>query len=158
MQFFSMSEGILGIILGAFLGGGLQLITTIIQRRHEARTMRVALACEVDATCRLIRFQKYEEGILSLLKSVETSPDQVTTVILDARSDYFTVFTAMAARLGILGSAEVADLVRFHSYCKSAIDSVRMDGPFSGDVASEDSRANLENLLDLVRTILSLVD
>lgn len=80
------------------------------------------------------------------------------TLVVDIRADYFSVFNGLGSRLGDLKPEHVRDIVRFYAYGKSAIDSLRPDGPHADPdrSGSDELIANFQNVRALLRAMLRL--
>lgn len=110
-----MSE-ILAAIFGALLAGGLQTIVGICDRRRETESVLVAIASEVDSLCRLIRHRGYHDGILEVADLIKKEKWDGQSLIVDIRSDYFSVFNALSPRIGLLEPGHAALIVNFYAY------------------------------------------
>ena len=123
-----MSSPILAAILGALLGGLSKVVADFFVRMRERDAMLVAISAEVDALCRLMRYQNYLPDVLSLIDDLEKGSIKTANYIVDIRSDYFTVFNALSCNLGHLKSDHAYYIVKFYAFCKTIIDSTRPDG------------------------------
>jgi hypothetical protein len=153
-----VSSEVVAAILGALAAGLLQTIVSIIDRRRETESTLVAIASEIDSICRLIRFRQYPHYVNSVL-AASAAPDwPITTVVIDIRSNYFSVFEALSHNLGRLKPSQAAKIVNFYAYCKSTIDSALPDGVM---VENDDRELAIENLGQiklLLDTVLCLGD
>jgi hypothetical protein len=148
---------VLLILLGAVVTGVLQLIVGVYDRRREAETILTAIAAEVDAICRLIRHRQYAETISAIAKSIKNNNWDGSSVVIDVRENYFSVYEGLAPKLGMLKPDAAAKIVNFYAYCKSLIDSFRVDGPN----AQGQNAAAAENILAeeaLFAAVLNLGD
>ena len=153
-----MSSEILAAILGALLAGGLQTIIAIVDRRRERETILTAIASEVDSICRLIRHQRYLEYSNLLCEKIRSDSWEGDAFVIDIRSNYFSVYEGLVAKLGNLEPKAAAKIVNFYAYCKSIIDSVRPDGPHSAAPSTLDSAANMISMNLTLRAVLQLGD
>lgn len=152
-----MSE-IIAALLGAFAAGLIQTILSLRTRKHETETLLVAIAAEVDSICRLIRAQGYEHSVRETLQYLHTQDAGVTTIIVDLKADYFTVFNGLNAQIGRLKPNQALKIVNFYAFCKAAIDSTRPDGIMVGEDRMDIVRGNLEIVASLLEAILRLGD
>jgi hypothetical protein len=122
-----MSE-ILAAILGGLLGGGLQILVGGYERRRQGKSVLNAIICEVNALCNLIRFQKYLDLIEIQISAADSENWQPSTIVIEIRSNYFSIYESLAHNLGLIEPHQVSKIVQFYSCCKSAIDCTRPDG------------------------------
>lgn len=139
------------------LAGMLQTILGICDRKREAEAVLTAIASEVDSICRLVRHQRYLEGVQRYIESIEAGSWQDSTIIIDIRGNYFSVYEGVIEKIGLLTPDNVAKIVNFYAYCKSVIDSTRPDGPVT-TFSAEDKAGNLFSLSQLLKAVLSLGD
>jgi hypothetical protein len=123
---------VLLLLVGAFATGLLQILVGIYDRRREAESMLTAIASEVDAICRLIRHQNYLEEISASAQAIRDNTWDGKSFVIDVRENYFSVYEGLAAKLGMLRPRDAVKIVNFYAYCKSLIDSFRIDGPAAG--------------------------
>ena len=121
-------KDVLLIVLGAIATGILQIFVGIHDRKREAETILTAIASEVDAICRLIRHRQYAETVSAIALSIKAGTWDGTSVVIDVRENYFSVFEGLAPKLGMLEPNAASKIVNFYAYCKSLIDSFRVDG------------------------------
>jgi len=79
-------------------------------------------------------------------------------IIIDIRSNYFSVFEALSPKLGQLESQNAAQIVKFYAYCKAVIDGTRPDGPLTSDADLEFVADNLVNLEITLSSALRIGD
>jgi len=151
---------LLAAFLGAIAAGGFQFFMAWKQRKQDRRSALVAIASEVDAVCRLVQHQHYLESVEGAIQGCLDGTFVGRSLVVDIRADYFTVFNALAPRLGEQEPEHVRDIVRFYAYCKSAIDSLRPDGPHADpdDIEPDDLLANFVSLRALLKAMLTLGD
>ena len=152
-----MSE-ILAALLGALAAGGLQTLVTIADRKRMRKSTLMAIAAEVQAICGLIRHQRYLEAFRESLTEINNGTWNGRGWVMDIRSHYFSVFESNSQSLAVLEPQHVVKIVRFYSYCKSAIDCARPDGPFSGEVRREDAEGNIRSVVTILENILLIGD
>jgi hypothetical protein len=124
-----MITSVLLILIGAIISGAFQLGFKILDRKREAETILTAIASEVDSICRLIRHQQYLEHVSAAAQAIRNETWDGKSLIIDVRENYFSVYEGLAAKLGMLRPCDAAKIVNFYAYCKSLIDSFRIDGP-----------------------------
>jgi hypothetical protein len=145
-------------ILGALAAGLLQTIVSIRDRRRETESTLVAIASEIDSICRLIRFRQYPQYVSSILEESVAANWPVTTVVIDIRSNYFSVFESLSHNLGRLKPSQAAKIVNFYAYCKSTIDSTLPDGVMADNENKELAIAHLRQVIQLLDKVLRLGD
>ena len=153
-----MTKELILILIGAVATGILQLIVGIWDRKREAENILTAIASEVDSLCRLIRHQRYAEEIGAISDSIKNDMWNGTSYIIDIRENYFSVYEGLSTKLGMLRPTDTAKIVNFYAYCKSAIDSTRIDGPHAASGDTPESAANMVSVGVLLSAILALGD
>ena len=78
------------------------------------------------------------------------------TYIIDIRSNYFSVFEGLVSDLGLLKPTQACKIVNFYTYCKSAIDSTRPDGPHGLDPNTAEAAQNMVQVALLLNSIVNL--
>ena len=152
-----MSE-VIAALLGVIAGGLVQTILALRTRRHEAESILVAIAAEVDSICRLVRIQRYQETVAEVIGDL-TQPDALaTTVVVDIGSNYFSVFESLSDQVGKLDPKQVLKIVNFYAFCKAAIDSSRPDGIMADENRVDVLLANAQNLELLLDALLRVGD
>lgn len=145
-------------LLGAIAAGLFQTITGIIERRRARAATLLAVAAEVDALCTLIRDQRYLEEVEGLAAAARNPLWEGISFVVDIRSDYFEVFSALAPNLGSLKPEHARDIVRFYALCKTAVDSMRPDGPIALHGTREERLNAAIDQAAVFRGILALGD
>ena len=153
-----MSSEVIAALLGALAAGLLQTITTIRSGKLEAEAVLTSLASEVDSICRLIRHQRYLEGIGKIADDINKGMWNGTSYVIDIRENYFSVCEGLVTKLGLLRPRDATKIVNFYAYCKSAIDSTRVDGPHAANSNSAEAAENMVSVATLLRAILALGD
>lgn len=111
------------------------------------------------ALCSIIRDQHYLQEVEALLTAAEGGAVwNEQSLIVDVRANYFEVFSASASKLGTLDPAHVRDIVRFYALCKTAVDSLRPDGPVATRGSREERVSALRDQVAIFRSILRLGD
>ena len=152
-----MSSEIAAALLGVLAGGVIQAIVGHFDRRREAESVLTSLGAEVDSICRLIRHRGYLLAVRALLDHIREG-GAAAHINADIRQDYFSVFNALAPKLGTMSPTNAAKIVNFYAYCKSVIDSVYPDGNLSRDAEAQDLTQNLVEVEKLLTAILVLGD
>ena len=150
-----MSE-IVAVFVGAILAGLFQTISEIRQRRREAESVLTAIASEVDSITRLIQHQNYHEATAKIADDVSHGMWNGTSYIIDIRENYFVAYEGLVEKLGLLKPHQVAKIVNFYAYCKSAIDSTRPDGPHANATGTAEAAQNMVSVYQLLTAILAL--
>ena len=147
---------VLAAILGALLGGILQIVHKICTDKKENESLVRAIGCEVDAIIRLIQHRRYFEFIEEFIEiSKNGNP---TSIVIDVRSNYFHIYESLGDKIGRLDKKFVIKVVNFYSYCKSAIDSTRVDGFNEKIISQHENIRHLEELRDILTAIMQLGD
>jgi hypothetical protein len=144
--------------IGALLVWVFQLFDKIRDRRRRRQSTLVALASEVQAICNLIRSQGYLEAFDRLANQIRAKSWDGTGYVIDIRGNYFQVFQSTAGHLSDLRPEEVAKIVAFYTYCQSAIDSTRPDGPAATSDDLEDKASNIIGVEGVLTAVLALGD
>jgi len=116
----------------------------------------VAIASEVQAICNLIKSQGYFENFQQLANQIRAGSWGGQTRVIDIKENYFTVFESNAVNLSDLGVDQVSRIVAFYSYCKSAIDATRPDGPAAKSDNPEDVASNIIGVEGVMMAIITL--
>lgn len=137
-------------LLQTGLGGLLAIIGGVWahwqSHRQERKNLAHALAGEISAILDIVDRRQYEKGIREIIQSAQKTgvPWRYTIVI---RSNYFPVFEANAAKIGLLRSDLAKDVAKLYVLCKGIVDDVSPDS-FESKTPQE-SIGRLENLLIL---------
>lgn len=151
-----MLSNLISALIGAIAAGLFQTISASFDRRRNSEAALTAIASEVDAICCLIRHQHYLESFETLVEQIDDGTWEGHVWIIDIRSNYFTVYEALAQQLGHLTPLQANRIVNFYAFCKSAIDSTRPDGP-TAERFDHDDRVNaIRGTALLLRAILAL--
>jgi hypothetical protein len=147
---------ILLILIGAAATGAFQLGFSIRDRAREAETILTAIASEVDSICRLIRHQRYLEHVSAAAEQIRKGTWDGKSLMIDVRENYFPVYEGVAPKIGLLRPADTAKIVNFYAYCKSLIDSFRVDGPAAEREDDPYVAANILSAEALFQAVLNL--
>ena len=153
-----MIQSILLLLIGATATGAFQVIYNIVDRKREAESILTAIASEVDSICRLVRHQGYFEEAHRIAETVRAGTWTDEIFVVSIRENYFSVFEGFAPKLGMLRPVDSVKIVNFYAYCKSLIDSVRVDGPNAVRDGSPYAAANMVSVEALLVSILHLGD
>ena len=147
---------LIAALIGAAATGIVKIILDARQREHDRKSALVAVVSEVDSLCRLIRHQHYLEAVEFVIGRIEAGERR--SLVADIRADYFTVFNALASRLGEQHPDHVRDIVRFYAYAKAAKDSIHPDGVHAEPAGSDAQElyAAMVNLRALLGAMLLL--
>ena len=147
---------VLAAILGALLAGGFRTLVEIFDRRRAREAVLTAIASEVAAICTLVRQQDYRGDIANAIAVMEADLSADIRIIVDLRSDYFSVFHSLSDRLGDLLPSHVERIVKFYMACKTLVDSLRPDGPYAADMARAQRLDNHRHTLSFLDLMLQL--
>lgn len=147
---------IVAAIAGAVAAGLFQLVDRILSRRRRSEAVLVAIAAEVRSILDLIEHQRYLEEVSAQAKAIRAGIWGEHTLIIDIRSNYFSVFDSLAADLGLLKPHQIRKIVAFYAFCKSTIDSTRPDGPHVTAFDKDDKANNILGLEGLLLAIIQL--
>lgn len=157
MSFSDFSQ-ISAAALGALLIWCFQLFDKITDRRRTRESTLVAIASEVSAICALIRAKGYYEAFSQQANNIRAEVWDETTFVIDVRGNYFKAFDAFVTSLAFLPPTQVSKIVSFYTYCQSAIDSTRPDGPIITSRNAEEKAVVVLGMEQLFREILELGD
>ena len=154
-----MSIGLSELIaaaIGAAATGAFQILASYLERRKRAEVVLTAICSEVDAICRIITTQGYQQAVGKIASDVGRGMWNGQTYIIDIRSNYFSVFEGLVSDLGLLKPTQACKIVNFYTYCKSAIDSTRPDGPHGLDPNTAEAAQNMVQVALLLNSIVNL--
>lgn len=149
---------IVAALFGALAAGIVQTLLSFRTRRLERQSVLRAIVSEVGSICMLVRAQGYLPDHEGLCQQIEQGTWDGTTWVIDLRSDYFSVFNALAPKLGELDAEHSGKIVQFYMMCKTLVDSVRPDGPAAGGGATEENAAAVLHTTKLLREMLETGD
>jgi hypothetical protein len=147
---------ILAAAVGAIAAGVFSVVDRILERRRRREATLVALASEVQAICNLITSQGYFEQFRALADQIRAGAWNGASYVIDIRGNYFKIFDGLSMDLGLLDPAQVSKIVSFYTYCQSAIDSTRPDGPLASEADAEDRASNVIGVEGVFMAILHL--
>lgn len=142
--------------IGAIATGAFQILTNHLEKRKRAEVVLTAISSEVDAICRIITTQGYQETIGKIASDVQRGMWNGQIYIIDIRSNYFAVFEGLVSDLGLLKPIQACKIVNFYVYCKSVIDSTRPDGPHALDPSTPEAAQNMVQVALLLHSIVNL--
>lgn len=151
-----MSSEVLAALLGAVAAGLLTTLVSVFDHRRNARATMVAIASEVDAICRLIDQMEFLPYLRRQVAAIEAGTWDGKGMLIDMRSNYYSVFEALSPQLGKLSPGMAAKVVHFYASCKSIMDMTRPDGRMGGDADPEFVKENLVRAEALFTRILAL--
>lgn len=129
------------------------VLVEYLRRRHETKTLRASLAAEITGVTEIIRARGY---VLGLRAGAE---GKVATYPVNIPADYFLVYKANIARLGLLEPSEAKRIIRFYHLVESVIQDVIPGGIlYEGKSGPEGFRQDaefLESALQLADEIIS---
>ena len=123
-----MSE-IFAALIGALVGGAAQTLLIVIERNRKRNSLLRALASEVGTLCEYLRLLDYAASYRAA-ETLAMAGKPTAMIPIDATRNYFTVFEASAADIGMLDGQQAAVLTRFYTLCKIALDTARPEGVF----------------------------
>lgn len=117
---------IIGILLGGLVAGLVDVVVGEYRADKEGRGIARALAAELGAMLTLAQVQRYGEGLDAILLRLRMrDPNQALTLedifAIRVTQDYFTVFTAVAPKLGMLENLS-GEVVTTYSVIKSFLE------------------------------------
>jgi len=149
---------LLSAFIGAIAAGLLQTIIAVCDRKKKSEAVLTALSSEVDSICRLIRYRGYLEDVDRELANIESVDISQLQIIIDIRSNYFSVYEGSVHELGFLKPEQSAKITKFYAYCKSFIDTCRPDGPRLSIKNLDEAKLFLQSEKSLLEAILFLGD
>jgi hypothetical protein len=151
-----VNSEVLAALLGAVAAGLLTTLVSVFDHRRNARATMVAIASEVDAICRLIHHQEFLPYIQRQVAAIKAGKWDGKGMLIDMRSNYYSVFEALSPQLGKLSPDMAAKVVHFYASCKSIMDMTRPDGRMSGGADPEFVKENMVRAEVLFMRILAL--
>jgi hypothetical protein len=137
------TTAIIAALSGAVAAGFLKTADQFFERRRRRESTLVALASEVQAIKMLVDSQGYFEQFAKLAHDIRNGRWDRTSYVIDIRGSYFTVYHSLAAEMGLLKPNHVSKIVGFYTFCQSAVDATRPDGPLAVDADAEDQKSNI---------------
>lgn len=122
---FTVGAAIIGFI-AAMLS---TVLVEYIRRRHETKTLRASLVAEITGVAEIIRSRGYIDGLK------EGAHGRLINYPVSVPSDYFPVYKANTARLGLLQPHEATLVVHFYHLIESVIQDVIPGGMLSNGQA-----------------------
>jgi hypothetical protein len=114
-------------IFSVLVGGGLALVggagSTIWQNRRERRSLGYALAGEIQAIVDVVERKKYREVVDQCIETVMKTK-QPHSIRIRMKQNYFVVYEANAAKIGLLPRNTARRVARFYTYLKAIIEDV----------------------------------
>ena len=144
--------------IGAVIVWCFQLFDKLRDRCRGRQAALVAIASEVQALCHLIRSQRYLEEFHKLANQIRSNSWNSEKYVVDTRGNYFTIYTSNASHISDLHASQVSKIVSFYTYCQSAIDSTRPDGPIATSTDRNDIANNILAVEGVLMAILVLGD
>ncbi|MBZ9574430.1 hypothetical protein [Modicisalibacter sp. MOD 31.J] len=120
-----------------------------LRRRHETRTLRASLSAEMAGISEIIRARDY---VTELRKGAEDRPP---TFQVNIPTDYFVVYKANTAKLGLLEPSEAKRIIRFYHLVESVIQDVTPGGILYEGKAKPDA---FKQDADFLESALRLAD
>lgn len=123
---------VIAALIGVFVAGILNLITTLIfeRRRHkiESQTLRLALVAEIYGIVAIIDARNYQEGLQSTRNWMINNKSQHLSFKINMPENYCPIFNANAGKIGLLKPDEAAFIVGFHQIIMSIVQDVTPGG------------------------------
>ena len=119
--------GVLVFIAGALLGGAVNALVQRYAVFKESKGVALALQAEMSAVLRLVAFRNYIAGtdaILVRLRDPTHVVDLGDLFLVRAEEDYFSVFHAVAPKIGLLGPLG-GDVVLVYAAAKSLLEDIK---------------------------------
>jgi hypothetical protein len=151
------------VIVGGAIGivGGLvtQVWLERATRRADQRSLTEAIVGEVSAVVEICERRGYIAQLDALIKKAEagSDPNAVPAFYFSARRNYFAVYDANLARLGILRKPRPGLVVRFYTQASSVLEDIAdmREGKLPALNQGEGIR-RLEEVRNLLRDTLAL--
>lgn len=154
--------GALSGLFGVLLGGAVRAYEAKQARRADAASLLSALCAEVEAVTRLMNHRHFmvalEECHRVAQQQVEDGKgdEPCNFLIVNLTQNYFSVFNASTARLGLLSKYEADRIVRFYTYLKAVKENYEPSSPFMGGIDANTVVAVTLNDMLLLNTVLTL--
>lgn len=146
---------LIAALVGATAAGLFRWVDGVYDRKRRRESTLVAIVAEVGTICDLIRHQNYLEETRAMAADIRSGSWDGRSIVIDIRSNYFSVYEAMSADLALLKPKHIVRIVSFYAFCKSAIDSSRPDGPH---VETEDEAGKSGNIVSLEGTLMAITE
>jgi hypothetical protein len=151
---WTSSLALLGVVIG-FVGS---LVTQVYldgqRRKAEERSLSQAIVAEISALVEIIRRRHYIEGLAKLIEEAKTAgnPASLPSFRFSARGNYFAVYQANLARLGMLRNPQPALVVQYYTQTSSILEDIRdMDEGKPAGLSWDEAIRRLEELRDLFK-------
>ncbi len=120
---------LIGLLLGALLGGVVDVAVRAYERFKEGQRIALALGAEINALVRLAEANNYiaeVNGILARLDDPQHGPTVVRTDFFAPQigQDYFSTFDSVSDKIGLLKPPLGAQVVLVYSATKSLFDEI----------------------------------
>tara|TARA_R110002049_G_scaffold190570_2_gene359268 strand:+ start:34384 stop:34932 length:549 start_codon:yes stop_codon:yes gene_type:complete len=125
---FTLAAAVIGFI-AAMLS---TVLVEYLRRKHEKKTLRASLVAEVTGVAEIIRARQYIDGLQA------GAEGRLTEFPLNVPNDYFPVYKANTAKLGLLTPQEATLIVRFYNLIESVIQDVIPGGMLSSGQAGQE--------------------
>lgn len=152
---------IIGLI-GVLVGGGIRATEVWWARRKEAEALLSALVAEVEALTRLMNHRRFVDSLTETGKAAALQvqngrgAEPAIFAVISLKHDYFAVFNASAAKIGILLPYHADRITRFYTYAKAVQENYDPSSPFQTGVTAEAVVGIIENDLFLLHTAMIL--
>ena len=148
-----MTSVIIGGLIG-FAGGIIAgLLPVFLQNRRERRGLACSLAGEISAIVESLEKRQYEQSLEQLIQKINTTNDPGHyTVRLE--QNYFVVYEANAAKIGLLPQHAAQEVARFYTFAKSLFEDAT-DKNFDPK-KPEDAIRRLNEMLFFLRLLIQI--
>ncbi len=112
-----LSNGLLGIVIGAVLAGAIGIFTDWRNRVHKRKTITKAFNADMCAISEIIRRRNY----IAELRNHAIAEKHIS---FQAKQDYFDVYNNLISEIGLLREDMIGDVINFYKYGKSALEDI----------------------------------
>ena len=124
---FALLASVLIFIAGALLGGAVNALVERYAVFKESKGVALAVQAEMNAVLRLVEFRQYLPGmdaIIVRLRDPTHVVDLSDLFLIRAEEDYFSVFHAVAPKIGLLAPFS-GDVVLVYAAAKSLLEDMK---------------------------------
>lgn len=144
-------------IMVPLFAGILALISTLLvqlyNRSQERKSLKRALLGEIKGILLLIQTRNYKNNLISWIHDLENKKELTRKSFLsNPKNNYFAIYEANAAKIGLLPSKSTTDIVEFYTLLKSLLEDSENEELFNRPTEKVISMLN-ENLNLLSKAI-----
>ena len=144
-------DNLCGVIVGGLIGIAGGALPVYLQNRRERIGLAYSLAGEISAIVESLEKHRYEQSLEELIEKAKTTKETwVYSVRLE--QNYFVVYEANAAKIGLLPQSAAQDVARFYTFAKGLFEDAT-DNNFAPK-RPEDAARRLQEMLYFLRLLI----